>query len=704
MNRAAISTVFRQQATYRYLYCAGVLFLVAFYYLRWPIVAYDADLWRYLNYARHLFEKGEILHDSRYTFIVPPREFVNYSWLFQALVYVLFKSAGYYGLILLRTAVFLTTICFIWLFIRQTQAGIKGPLLATLCLLILVDRGSDIRPYMFSYLFSIIFLYIITFRPEKAFLLPAVAVAWYNFHGIEYPILYLIALAYLLDRFVHRLKRRIRFTGKELIPIVSLTVAMGLIFFTPYSSDLVSLPLQSTQYTALYVGEHARLSFSNLLNFHFSGFVPSYQTLYNIFLITAGYLFLMRLIRRKIQLYQAVLFLGGLFLALQGIRFINEFVILALPVLQTTDYGRTEYPKTQKHNFPVIILYACLMTLSLLYLDRLMGNRPKYPLSQAGLPHGVTQFLKQIQKKSTVLNRPVSGGYVQWQLAPDYKIYMDLHVPHFFTDHEFYIAISALYNQAALQKYIARYRPGFIMVPRTGHHRKLMQEFKSYVAVFFDDEEVLYVDKYQFPEVVRAYQLHAVDPYMLHAININALSRTQRQELHAALIQIDKIYPHGRWSNRALGLLHKKAKRYGQAMSVAQKLCVDFPNQPEGFRLKADILLAQGAYARALTLYQRAAKRMSFTQRTPVYRQMWRCYTALQQHAKAYNIQRKAVNMFSPHAGYQDLWRLAFSALQIGKTDEALMLIQFAALKVPEGDKHWKSRIQSQLSLLGKMN
>ena len=46
----------------------------------------------------HLLATGEIPDTSYFSFLSPPRTWVDYYWLFQALVYSLYEAAGYGGL------------------------------------------------------------------------------------------------------------------------------------------------------------------------------------------------------------------------------------------------------------------------------------------------------------------------------------------------------------------------------------------------------------------------------------------------------------------------------------------------------------------------------------------------------------------------------------------------------------------------------
>src|SRR3989338_4257043 len=74
-------------------YLFYILFLyaaIAYYFLPWPIVASDTDLWYHLNGGRYIMEHHALPTDSSYiSFVTPPRPWVDFYWLFQILVYLL---------------------------------------------------------------------------------------------------------------------------------------------------------------------------------------------------------------------------------------------------------------------------------------------------------------------------------------------------------------------------------------------------------------------------------------------------------------------------------------------------------------------------------------------------------------------------------------------------------------------------------------
>jgi tetratricopeptide (TPR) repeat protein len=273
-------------------------------------------------------------------------------------------------------------------------------------------------------------------------------------------------------------------------------------------------------------------------------------------------------------------------------------------------------------------------------MKNLFSNQPKYPFSPINLPHGVSEFLIQVNKTGTVLNPPSNGGYLQWMLYPKYKIFMDMHVPFLFTDDDLFVAQNATTNTVSLGKFIQNYNPTFITLPRKSYYKNIIRNYSEYVPVFFDDSEILWVNKNQLPDIADKYQFKTIDPFTLGSIQVNQLK----------------------------------------------------------YLLKGDYFLKRKFFLKAIRNYKIAIKKGDTSKGYELYQKLWFCYSQLQQHEKAYTALKVVVNPFAPTARYIDLYNLGLSALKIGKTKEALMLSKFAYFKVPNDDIKWKTRIEQLLS------
>jgi len=103
-----------------------------------------------------------------------------------------------------------------------------------------------------------------------------------NLHGIEYPILILVVLAYLVEAFFHRIREQRPFGKDKLRYIIVLVITMGSIFITPFGLNLIKVPFENISYASLYIDELRKIGITNLVSYHFDEMIPSYQTGVNI--------------------------------------------------------------------------------------------------------------------------------------------------------------------------------------------------------------------------------------------------------------------------------------------------------------------------------------------------------------------------------------------------------------------------------------
>ena len=686
-----------------HLYGLYLALLLITYYVQWPIVAFDTDLWTHLNGGRFMFEQGRIPHSTFYSFIEPAREFVNYTWLFKAVVYAVFSVFGYGGLIAVRTALCLATLLLVYQYLHGSRLKRWTAPVLLLYFMLFVDIGSEVRPYGFSYLMIICFLFVLEHHPRKAYLLPLLAILWVNIHGIEYPVMLVIITAYLLDSLLRRgnadsppAPGRVRYR-------VALCAAMAMVFFTPSGARLLQMPFAEISYTPMYIAEFQPIRLKGLFSFHMDDLRLNYRALMNLFVIGSGAAFLVGMLMKRVRVKHAILYAAGLFLLLKGTRFIHEFSLLTLPLLCAVIGSQGEEKSTKPRRRVFVPVLIVLILLPLIHLHDLYGNRGKFPLAHDGLPEGIAAFLKQVDAGGKVLNDPATGGYMAWALGQRYRIYMDMQVPFPFTDEDMFRGLNAGFTPEGFTGMVSRYRPDFVALPLVSPVNQAISKIASnYVMVFFDDREALYVDSNRHPRVAEEYHLQVLNPAVAGRFDRKGLSETEENRFIQEALQMERFYPEGFLINRTLVKYYYSKGEYAKAGRYADRIVRHFPNRPEGSHYKGDALRAQKDFSGALISYKKALGRANPAQKPELYKKLWACYFSLGRYPEAYRILKTDLNYFAPETGFIDLYHLGMTALQIGSVREARMLAEFAYFKVPKDDLTWEPRIKKLLKVTGK--
>ncbi|HBE44074.1 MAG TPA: hypothetical protein DDW17_01140 [Deltaproteobacteria bacterium] len=687
-----------------YKVCIAFLFLVTIYYLfQWPIFAGDTDLWYHLNGGRYILENKSVPEDSYFSFISPPREWVDYFWFFQVVVYTIHNFFDYYGLVFLRAILFLSITITIWFFLvkdsKDTSSLFYSGIILALYVMLLLPRYHLIRPHTFTYLFIVLFLYILEYRPDRTYLIPILSLFWVNLHGITYPVMILILLAYLLEIFIRQIRNKTSLKRKELYFIIPIIVAMACVYLTPHGAKLTWIPFVPTEFASLYIRELQPIELKELFTFNIYKLIPTHGTIFNILFYSASIAVIGMFVRWRIRLSHLILFTGGVILLTKGIRLKYECALLILPVLKDAISLISFRHAVRKGLIPRVIFIVIVLLMPFMYMKGFFAQMPKFPFSFKGLPHGITLFLNKIDAKGFVLNHPNTGGYIQWKLYPKYKIFMDMEVPFLFTNEDFYVVKKVFTDELFLKKTLSRYDPSFITVPlKNLRFRDLISSFPDYRVVFFDDEEVLYINRNHYPSIASMYELKAIEPYAFINMPFEKLvEKENMQDMLKEAGRLQSIYPECGAINHYLSKVYMKKGMYEKALYHAKIIKENFPESITGYRLMADIYKTIKDYDKAIENYKKILK---FWNVAEIHKEIGLIYFEKKEYDRAYKTLVKAMNIYEQGTDYKDLYYLILSALYSHRLKEAKTLFYYAFNSVPEKDIEWYRKYEE---LQGKM-
>lgn len=700
------------------LYVGGLLALALYVLSRSPIVADDTDLWYHLAHGRFLFEHGEIPSTSYFSFISPAKVWTDYYWLFQAGVYSIFSAGGYGGLLLWRSLLFAGFLLTVAAFLRAGPR-LAGPRLAgphLICfggilgfyLIHSFHRFLQVRPHAVSYLFIALFLYVLEVKPAKVFWLPVLAVLWTNFHGIEYPVLLLIAGAYVLEIWIRRFRDQrqdppVPASRESIKTLIALGLSMAAVFLTPHGAKLVKVPFVSTEYASAYIQEHRQPDWQELFSYRVTPDGPDFLTAFNLLLAMAILGAAGAAWRGRLRLSHLLMLAGGLILLSKAVRLSQECALLALPLIRAfgADAAAVRWPRRSRGIAAALAILALASPVA--FLRGLMPDfRELYPLALRNLPHGIASFLNRVDAGGSVMNDPDVGGYLHWQLRPGYRTFMDMEIPFLFADEDLYEIASAFQDPKALHRFIDRYQPDFIAVPLAspdfptriaGHPR--------YVPVFFDDEEVLYVDRRRHPGVARDWALVRIDPFTFTGQRFSDLAAEDRRAVLAELQRISAVDPDLSAVNQATAILYNLDGRYELAVAPARRVIAKNPKLARGHAVLGDALLGLGELDEAIAAYRRAIRRSSEeVERGAIYKSLSLAYFRNDQIHDAYEAWRDGVGRFSVRATFDELFRLGVLAAAAGEPGDARKSFEFALLRLSPEDSELRRQVEENLAAL----
>jgi len=147
----------------------------------------DPDVWWHLRTGQLMLSNHALFHTDPYSFTRFGQPWINHEWLSQILLFLLYRVAGFGGLIVGSAVVIASA-----LFLVFTRCPGRPYLAALMTLLGAVASAPawGVRPQMFSLLLGSIFLVLLegsVKRPALLWWTPPLMLLWVNLHA-GYPI------------------------------------------------------------------------------------------------------------------------------------------------------------------------------------------------------------------------------------------------------------------------------------------------------------------------------------------------------------------------------------------------------------------------------------------------------------------------------------------------------------------------------------
>ncbi len=405
----------------------------------------DDDFLWHLKTGQLILQQGVPKVDP-YSFRTSGKEWIDAQWLFQVFIYSGYRVAGFRGLSVVLAG--MTALLWLLLFalVRDEQARGLSFLLAMVALWTISPR-LNLRPEMFTYLLTVVFLIILEQdrkrRSKFIFLLPALQALWANLEGL-WPVGLVIIAAYFAEEiFFASFAKSGRFSDPasparpQRLLLVLIVCALASVL-TPYHFRGFFFPITllrqiagGSDFARQDIGEFYPL-FSRTIQ------VPFIALPFLVLAIVSGLSFVLN--RGRVRPSQWLLWPLFLYLSVSARRNIPFFCIYSLLVF-ATNFGEwlrsisrlldSARAKFMLQIFPV----AAGLGLSLFLVIANIGGKfnawnKSFHQFGTGLqttwyPVEASDFLKRIGWKGKIFNQMGTGGYLVWEGYPDWKIYAD---------------------------------------------------------------------------------------------------------------------------------------------------------------------------------------------------------------------------------------------------------------------------------------
>ena len=381
----------------------------------------DPDVWWHLRVGRWMVENGKLPSVDLFTHTVPTHVWTDHEYLTEVLMWLLYSATGFTGLAI---AFGIITWAGFWLIYRQVR---RQPfVIVGLGLALAALAGWPIwgpRAQMITFALSCLELYwlqgYLSGRSRALNFFPLVMAVWANLHGgwvIGFAWLGVALVAELvgwaLDRSNPAHRAHVRFLA--IITAASLVAVLA----TPHGFSLYLYPFQT----------QGSVAQQKLIVEWFS---PDFHQIYlrpfeaMVFIVIAGFAL------RRPRLYDFLLTMASLGLALQSVRHVALFVAAATPAMISSysEYWR-ELATSRRWSFPPLarplfavttaVVLMVVIVVGAIKIDANINPSAQQKLDADSYPIGAADWLAAHPDVGTrMFNQYGWGGYLAYRFYPD---------------------------------------------------------------------------------------------------------------------------------------------------------------------------------------------------------------------------------------------------------------------------------------------
>jgi hypothetical protein len=394
-----------------------------------------SDLGRHLKNGEIFFKNFYAPSINLYSYTYPDFHFINHHWGSGIVFFLIKNSFGFEGLSVFFVALNLITFLIFFSLAWKYSSFEITALASVLAIPSLICR-PEIRPEVFSYLFSAIFFWVLwdckngRLKWRWLFLLPLLELFWVNLHVYFFIGLLLIGiflLEYLFAFYICKEHER-GAALKKLVVVFGLSVLAALLNPSGLSGALY--PFTIFQNYGLNLFENQ--SFAAIVKSTRSGAIDFYPLFYfelAFGLLVLSWFFVFIKAARKQINFTFILFALTLTFSLMAFLALRNYAIFAYFAFVITAINLGCVIKNEFRSLPEFIILSVLLILICL---NIFLAKPSYWIRVAnagiGLKDGSTRAIDFFQKehiRGPILNNYDIGGYLIYYLYPAHRVFVD---------------------------------------------------------------------------------------------------------------------------------------------------------------------------------------------------------------------------------------------------------------------------------------
>ncbi|MCX7995566.1 MAG: tetratricopeptide repeat protein [candidate division WOR-3 bacterium] len=461
---------------------------------------YDTDIGFHLRGGEWMLENKSFHRYDQFTYTVPHHEYIAMYWLYQIILFFIFKLSGDGGISIFNSLLIL--ILFFLIYLRLRSFSIPTWLICFLLLLCVFtfEIRFGVRPEIFTYLFMVLMLFILDLfyysKKDYLYFLPVIQLLWVNIHGL-FILGWLIMLAYVASAFFQNKKK-----FKNLLIWTSAAIIIS--FLNPYHFKGIAFPfylLTRLQESSIF--KQGITEFAS--PFSARGFMLTPDSaLYGYFFCIASSALLLAITKRKIHDYLLLSAFG--YLSFTAVRNIPLFIIVAIPII-STGFSEliTKIKKPLKFFDSVNNPLALITCIFSLLFSIFIINNGYYALRGGGKfgigfdpdvqPIKACDFIVKNNLRGRILNDLNRGSWLIWAVREPVYIDGRLEV----MKEELFKEFHESYQPGGVTKLIEKYQPSLIIFdysyPEAMFWDMDLEKLPDWRLIYWDETSVIYAKK-----------------------------------------------------------------------------------------------------------------------------------------------------------------------------------------------------------------
>ncbi len=488
--------------------------------LRYPVNKVDYDLWWQMALGKYYLTHHTLTIDhSIFSWTPADPTWIYNTCLGSISIYLIYRFMGGFGLWIFQWLVFLGIFLSFYLFLRLIRQRLDVTTVSLIAAIGIVCSMACnyYKPELFSFLLFCwtVFIFFCVKLTRKKFLFylyPFIFAIWVNLHGA-----FAAGLAFLTLALIGELLNRIffpreSFTTEELVHFGAACVLSGMAtLLNPYGMDylvctydrLTSGELLQNQYTRAHLSLWPYLKDINVF-FSRLGQTAWMMTTMLFFL---GCLFLYELIKKRTCDFTLLIINAALYWKGMETGRASYFFPLAFFFSFFYQIHQMKLKSILDRATILSLLVFIFFFINISYFTLRYGVDNKW--FGAGLdscvPAKEVSFLKKCRLEGPIFNDYVIGGYLLWDLYPDYKVFIDPRLLPFSKQvaPDYFVFTSGPVTSEAIRRFTKKYPFKIAII----HYRELplifafLKSGDEWRLLYFEKNAAILIHKTLLPSI-----------------------------------------------------------------------------------------------------------------------------------------------------------------------------------------------------------